>query len=202
MKKKFLFLFFLSLAWTTLFSEDLVQDSFVLEYNKNYTEALDILEKACKQNPHDYLAHLRAAWMAYLTGQMEKSLGYYHKAVVLFPGAIEPHLGKLLPLVSMKKYKEIQIAAKTILRMDGKNYIARKNMAFALYMMQDYESAYKYYFELIKDYPADVEILIGLGWTYLRLGEKKKANYVFLGAYRILPADTRVISGLKASKLP
>ncbi|MCB1190911.1 MAG: tetratricopeptide repeat protein [Leptospiraceae bacterium] len=196
MKKTILILI---LSCASLFSEP-IQESYALESQKQYVKALEVVEGACSTNPHDYLAHLRAGWLAYLSGQMAKSLSYYQKAVVIAPDAIEPRLAQFQPLSVLQNYKQIQVVGKSILRIDRKNYTARKNMAYALYMTGNYKVALQFYIGLVKEYPADMELLIGLAWTYLRMGDKKNAYPTFLAANRIYPGEPRIVEGLQACK--
>ena len=84
--------------------------------------------------------------------------------------------------------------------MDSKNYIARSRIAYSLYLSGQFRGAEKYYIAIVHDYPTDVEMLIGLGWTYLRRGKKRSAREVFERARNIQPDNARIQKGLAAAK--
>ena len=45
-------------------------------------------------------------------------------------------------------------------------------------LLQNYKDAEVYYESIVADYPADTEMQIGLGWSYLKQSNKAKAESV------------------------
>ena len=176
-----------------------LKKSYKLEAAGKYRAALSNLEKMAKKDVGNYFYQLRTGWLAYLSGQMSKSQKYYQKAILLAPRAIEPRIGQLLPLIALGKYKQAQSVAKAILRRDTKNYTARSRMAYALFLSGQYKQAQRFYSSLVKDYPADGNMLIGLGWAQLRRGKRKAALVTFEKARAILPGNKKVAEGIKYS---
>jgi len=177
-----------------------IKESYVLENQKKYSNALVLMIKLANKNPRHYLANLRAGWLAYLNGNLSESVYYYRKAVVLAPNAIEPRLGLMLPLTVLGKFSQVITVGNAILRKDNRNYSARSRIAYALYLAGNVKLAEKYYQSLIQDYPSDAEMFIGLGWALIRQGKKKAACRYFYKADVIYPDNKRVAAGLKACK--
>jgi tetratricopeptide (TPR) repeat protein len=191
--KKLLLLFVFAMA-TEILSDSIV-DSYTQEAKRDYAKALDTMEGLSKENPNDYFIQLRTGWIALVKGDYTKSASYYQKATLLAPNAIEPRLGNVRALLAQGQYKQVDVACKTILKLDSKNYFARSTLAYTNYVLQNYLDAKGYYESIVADYPADTEMQIGLGWSYLKLGEKGKAKSVFALLKKVIPNEERVTSG-------
>lgn len=193
--KKLLILSLLFIFSGSIFSQTLV-DSYTAEGAKNYVKTLEIMEKLSKENGNDYFVQLRTGWIALIKGEYSKSSAYYQKAILLAPNAIEPRLGQIRALLALGQYKQVDVACKTVLKLDSKNYIARSTLAYSSYTAGNYKEAEKYYASVAADYPTDTEMLIGLGWSQLKQGNKDKARDTFTNVQKILPSDERISSGL------
>ena len=158
---------------------DYFEASFNLENRGSYTEALNSVLMILRIDHRNYTAMLRAGWLSYLKGDYKNAIGYYRKAVLLEPEAIEPKLGLTLPLMASKDWREADTVVQKILKSDKDNYLANSRLAYILFSQGRYGEAEKQYQKVISEYPADIEMKLGLGWTYLRMGHKKKAAGVF-----------------------
>ncbi|BDA80565.1 hypothetical protein LPTSP3_g34950 [Leptospira kobayashii] len=194
MKKLSLLFFVLSLSTSSLLA-DSITDSYQLEAKRDYTKALDLLENLSKENPGDYFLQLRTGWIALLKGDYTKSSSYYQKATLIEPNAIEPRLGSIRANLALGQHKQVEVICKTVLKQDSKNYFARSTLAYSYYVMANFKEAEKYYESIVDDYPADTEMLIGLGWSHLKQGKKGKAKEVFGFLTKIIPNEERVSSG-------
>lgn len=174
---------------------DPLADSYGQEAKREFAKALETMEGLSKDNPNEYFYQLRTGWVALIKGDFTKSASYYQKAALLAPNAIEPRLGNVRALLAMGKYKDVDVACKTILKLDPKNYFARSTLAYANYVLANYAEAEKQYESLIVDYPADTEMQIGLGWSLLKQGNKAKAKTIFAALTKIIPKEERVSSG-------
>ncbi len=174
---------------------DPLADSYQLEANKEFAKSLEVMENLSKESPNDYFIQLRTGWVALIKGDFTKSSQYYKKATLLAPNAIEPRLGNIRALLALGNYKQVDIDCRTILKQDSKNYFARSTLAYANYVLANYKEAEKYYESITNDYPADTEMLIGLGWSQLKQGNKAKAKVVFAFLLKIIPNEERVSSG-------
>ncbi|TGL63059.1 hypothetical protein EHQ58_01005 [Leptospira ognonensis] len=178
-----------------LLSADAITDSYVFEYKKEYNKAYEILEPASKEDANDYFLQLRMGWLALLKGDYTKSSSFYQKATLIHPNAIEPRIGYVRALLALGQYKQAEVACKTILKLDSKNYFARSNLAYTYYVLSNYSEAEKIYDSIVDDYPADTEMMIGLGWSFLKQNKKAKANEIFSALIKIIPKEERVSSG-------
>jgi tetratricopeptide (TPR) repeat protein len=194
MKTIFISLLLLFSLEATIFA-DAITDSYIFESKKDYAKAIEVLEAASKETPGDYFLQLRMGWLALIKGEYSKSSGYYQKATLLAPNAIEPRIGNVRALLALGLYKQADVACRTILKQDSKNYFARSTIAYSNYVLANYQESEKYYASIIVDYPADTEMLIGLGWSQLKLLKKEKAKPIFTLLKKILPYEERVTSG-------
>jgi cytochrome c-type biogenesis protein CcmH/NrfG len=140
---------------------------------------------------------LRAGWLSYLKGDYRHSVDYYRKAVFLEPGAIEPKLGLTLPLMASKNWKEAGAVARQVLKVDANNYLASSRLAFILFSQGRYGEAEKQYRKVISGYPADIDMKLGLGWTYFRMGQKRKAAAVFREVLMVRKNNTSAQHGME-----
>ncbi len=177
-----------------------VQDSYTLEGERNFAKALELMEGLAASEPRNYLAHLRAGWLAYLSGQYVKSEVFYRKALVIAPDSIEPRMGLMLPLMALGRYVEAETAGRSGMEKDPKNYTIRSRLAQIYYLSGQFAASEKMYGELSTDYPSDGEMLLGLGWAQLKQGKKPQAKETFGRAGQVLPGNPRVTEGLKAAE--
>lgn len=171
--------------------------SFTYESRKDYDAALRNVLKILQIDPGDYTAVLRAGWLNYLNGSYQNSLIYYRKALSLAPHAIEPRLGLTLPMMALKRWRDTEVQAWKILKIDPKNYYATSRLAFSLFSQGRYRDAERYYRRLITLYPSDIEMKLGLGWTLLRMGRKKSAEKYFAEVLRVRRANASARAGME-----
>jgi tetratricopeptide (TPR) repeat protein len=176
---------------------DYFEASFNHEIRGNYREALNNVLRILRIDHRNYTAMLRAGWLSYLKGDYSSSIGYYHKAISLQPYAIEPELGLTLPLMASKQWKEAGAVARKILNRDKDNYLANSRLAYILFSEGRYEEAEKKYRKVLSEYPSDIEMKLGLGWTYLRMGHRMKAIELFKGVLAVRKKNASAQNGLE-----
>ena len=186
-------------AWFPIFADD-IKESYTQEYKGNYEASYKIMENLINEKPNDYLYQYRAGWVSYMAGKFAQSVSHYTKASVIDAASLEPRIGQLKPLMALGKFREVETVCKSILQLDAKNYTARTTLAYSLYISGDFQSALKYYTEVLKDFPTDIEMLLGVGWSNFKIGKKDKALEAFLKAEKINPWNERVQEGLKYTK--
>lgn len=192
-------LFSVTVAGSGIHPTDL-QNTYTLEYYGKYAEALAALEKLTAENPKEYFFALRAGYVAYLAGKYTRSLEHYQNALLLKADALEPRLGKLMPLIALGQYKQAAIEAQAILRTDPKHYTARIKLAYALYLDGSFAKAEKNYTELAGDYPSDATALLGLGWAQLKQGKRAAAREAFARVKLMFPDSKYADEGLGWAK--
>lgn len=176
---------------------DYFETSFNHESRGNYAAALNSVLRILRIDRRNYTAMLRAGWLSYSKGDYKKSIGYYRKAVLLEPEAVEPRLGLMLPLMVSKQWNAAGTIARKILKFDRGNYLANSRLAYIVFSQGRYGEAEKQYQKVIAWYPADIEMKIGLGWTHLRMGNKKKAAGVFRNVLTVRKNNTSAHYGME-----
>jgi tetratricopeptide (TPR) repeat protein len=214
MSKKILFLvigLFLNLGYgSTLMAEEGpilnrdYQKSFQTSYAKGldnkYDEAIAPLLKLINKYPSDYIVNVRLGYLYFLKGDFKVSIGYYEKGVYIKSKAVEPYQGILLPLMGQKDYKESIRWGQRALKIDPLNYTVLSTVAYACYLNEDYKNATFYYLRLTELYPSDVTMRVGLGWSYLKTGDKIKARKEFIQVLNLSPTNQLAFSGYDLSK--
>ena len=190
----------LIILFTINLSADALKDSYSLEYKGDYEGSLKLMESLISEKPNEYLYQYRAGWVSYMAGKFSQSVSHYSKAVVSEQSSLEPRVGQIKPLLALGKFREVEAVCKSIIQLDSKNYTARTTLAYALYVSGDFQSALKYYLDVLKEYPTDLEMLLGVGWSNFKLGKKDKAYEAFQKAERINPWNERVLEGLRYTK--
>jgi len=173
------------------------ETSFKHESRGDYAAALNDVLRILRVDHRNYTAMLRAGWLSYLKGDYKESIDYYRKSVLLEPEALEPELGLMLPLMASKKWNEAGAVARKILKFEEKNYLANSRLAYIFFSQDRYGEAEKQYRKIISWYPADIEMKIGLGWTYLRMGNKNKAAGVFRDVLMVRKNNTSAHYGME-----
>jgi Flp pilus assembly protein TadD len=154
------------------------------------------MERLIDENSQSYFYQLRAGWLAYMAGNMSKSVDHYQKAIALRPESIEARIGQMLPLTSLGKYEQVETVAFSTLKLDQHNYTAKSRLAYSLYLSGRFKEAEKYYAELVTQYPSDTTMITGLAWSRLKQGKKKSALEAFYQAREILPGNQQVEEGI------
>ena len=163
-------------------------------------EALGTLRGVPANEQATYVFELRRAWLRYLTGRHEAAITGYMKAINWEPGAVEPRLGIMLPLMAMRRWQDVQRAAQQVLRLEPKSYLGISRLAFALYNLGRYADAEKRYRQALAAYPSDVEMRSGLGWCLLQTGDRKGATIQFDKVLAIAPRHASAAAGARAAQ--
>ncbi|MCB9730506.1 MAG: tetratricopeptide repeat protein [Deltaproteobacteria bacterium] len=192
-------------TWTPgAFAEDpakvpeLYESSFAHEATGDIDRALNDVLSILRATPDSYVANLRAGWLYYSKGRYEDSVRFYDKASQLAPKAVEPHLGRMLPLMAAGRWAETERAGKRVLTSSPRNYLATSRMAYAAFVQGRYKEAERLYGEVLGDYPSDTEMMLGLGWTYVKEGRSAEARSMFEAVLLIRRDNVNAKAGLQA----
>ncbi len=185
-----------------VFAEDKISDlfeaSFGHEVQGNYKAALNNIIKLLRQDRKNYTATLRAGWLYYSLGKYDQSIEYYQKAIELKAHAIEPVLGITLPYMAKSQWVDAENYARKVLKKAPANYYANSRIAWILYSQGRYSDALVYYKKVHDWYPSDLEMILGLGYTYLKIGKKEDARKYFQAVLQIRQNNLRALHGLNA----
>lgn len=156
--------------------------------------ALDGLPASAK---YTYMYHVRSGWLLYLAGKFGPSVDAYKLAISKAPGAAEPQLGLLLPLLAARRFGEAASAAQSVLATDPKNSTALSKLAWARYNEGRFQDAADAYKKALVDYPSNVDLRAGLGWSYLKLGRANDAVTELRAVLDIAPKHPTAKAGLE-----
>jgi tetratricopeptide (TPR) repeat protein len=177
---------------------ELFETSFEAETNGDYAKALNSVLEIIRSDTKNYTAILRSGWLFYNNKKYSTSIKCYQKAHKLNPKAIEPLLGLSLPLMSSKAWGKAEGVVKEIIKTDPNNYLANSRLAYILFSQGKYGEAKAVYFRVLQLYPGDIDMKLGLAWTYVRMGYKKKASAWFNGVLKVRRTNVSALAGMDA----
>jgi tetratricopeptide (TPR) repeat protein len=172
--------------------------SYSLEKAGNYAGAAHAITNV--YNPKSYECNLRLGYLKYMLGAYAESGGYYQKSIELMPYAIEPKLGKVLPLAALGKWDDVLAMYVSILKIDPKNSSVNYKLGYIYYTRKQYTLAYKCFEKSVNLYPFDYDALLMFAWTNYRLGRLKEAKLLFHKVLLASPADKSALEGLSLIK--
>ena len=158
---------------------DLFESSIAQESTGNIDRALSETLEVLKLDPNHYLGNYRAAWLYYYKGNYQQSINYYEKAATLKPDSVEAKLGLLLPLMAQKNWTKAEALARKLYAKAPYNYYAGSRLAYIFYAQGKYDEAETQYKKVIEAFPSETDMILGLGWTYLKQGKKQSARDAF-----------------------
>ncbi len=165
--------------------------SFGYERTQAYEDAVRSLAPVYEAYPNGYTVNLRMGWLFYLNGNYSNAVAHYEVAEAAAPSALEPKLGRLLPLLSQERWAEAEAVGYQIVSVDHYSYYGNLRLAAALRMQGKVESAYQVALKMVTAYPTDVAYLVELARIAEARGEGDEARRLF-GEILILDPENEV----------
>ena len=179
------------------------QKSYDEEALGHFEAALIALNEAPTASPNAaYVAELRRGWLLYRMGKNVESAASYRRSLAFAPASIEARVGLLAPLGVLRRWNDLEAAARDVLSRDPGNYQGTIRLAFALYSQARFADAVGYYRSLLQAYPSDVDAGAGLGWSLLKLGKKEEAAAAFARVLEVAPRNALASDGARAAAQP
>jgi tetratricopeptide (TPR) repeat protein len=175
---------------------ELFELSFAHEIKGKPDQALSDVRKILARDKNHYIANLRAGWLAYLNAKYSESIRYYKKATRIAPNAVEPLLGLMLPMMASRMWTDAEKIGGQVLKRAPANYLAGSRLAYIYFSQGRYAKAETEYIKVLGNFPSEVEMMLGLGWTYLRQGKKAEARKMFEQALSIRRKNLNARAGL------
>jgi tetratricopeptide (TPR) repeat protein len=169
--------------------------SYAAEARGDYGGALELLERLGPAGGA-YVAQLRTGWLHYLVGRHAQAAEAYQRAMTLEPAAVEAHLGAMLPLMALRRWKDAERIGEEVLTMAPGDFTATSRLAYIQYSQGQWERAEPLYRRALAAWPASAEMRTGLGWTLLKLGRFKEAREAFEAVLLFAPDHLRAREGL------
>lgn len=174
---------------------DLFRQSYAAEARGDYGGALEVLDRLGPAGG-GYVAQLRRGWLHHLAGRHAPAAEAYQRAVALEPAAVEPHLGAMLPLMALRRWKDAERMGERALALAPGDFTATSRLAFIQYSQGQWARAEPLYRRALAAWPASAEMRAGLGWTLLKLGRFKEAREAFEAVLAYAPDHASAREGL------
>lgn len=164
-----------------------------LDYERvqDYQNAIRALSSVYEALPNGYTVNLRMGWLFYLNGNHANAAAHYDVATKAAPMALEPKLGRLLPLLAQGRWSEAETLAYQVVSVDHYNYYGNLRLAIALRMQGKTDAAYQIALKMVGAYPSDVLHLAELAQIQDARGEKAEARRIF-GEVLLLDPENEV----------
>lgn len=174
----------------------LYRESYALEAKGNFAGALAKVRDAKQAGSNVYFASIRMGWLAYLAGDYTSSMASYAEAIVAEPTAVEPRLGRTLPLLAAGNWRELERQSRDVLALDAQNALGLYRLAVAQYNSGNFADAAATYQKLVTAYPSDLDYKTGLGWSLLKQGRAANARPLFEAVLAVSPDNLNALKGL------
>jgi len=178
--------------------ENAFSKSYIYEYEKEYTKAIDELRAVYQAD--SYEINIRLGWLHYSAGIHTESSAYYEKAIELKPYSVEARFGFTYPLSALGNWSQVKTQYIKILEIDEMNTLANYQLGLLLYNAEDFTIALKHFEKVVNQYPFDYDGTIMFGWTYFKLGKLREAEVLFKKALLMKPGDVSAMEGLELVK--
>jgi len=175
---------------------DIYQRSYDQEATQLYVQALTGFETMPAAEKGSYAYNVRRAWLLYVNGRHAEAVAAYDDALAKAPASAEAQLGKMLPLMALRRWADVDAAARLVLASSPHNYLAESRQAWALYNLGRFADAHKAYAALVQLYPADVDMRAGMAWSLLKLGKSTDAAAEFRRVLELAPRHATARQGL------
>ena len=179
---------------------ELYQESYELEAAGKNEEALGRLHALPEAQRSTYFYRLREGWLYSLLGKHGGAGASSRAAARVEPSAVEPRLGAMLPEMALGLWRDAERDAREVLKIAPRNYLASSRLAFVLFSLGRYQEAEKFYRAVVADYPADLEMRAGVGWSLLKQGKRVDAARMFAEILAVSPRFPAAASGAEACR--
>lgn len=201
MKKLILLFIAVSSSVSLALSDKEIRDAYYKSYNyekiQNYNSAINSLVPVYQAHSQTYTVNLRLGWLYYLSKQYANALEHYDIAIKVAPNSIEAKLGRLLPLLSQKRYAQVEKEAFEILKTDHYNFYANLRLAYALRQQKKHELAEQIALKMMSLYPLDVSFMIEYALIRHARGDTKSAVSTFYNVLILDPENVTAKNYLK-----
>lgn len=174
------------------------KDSYAFEKDGEYAKAIEKIKSVYEVD--SYEANLRLGWLNYLSGQFYESIGFYSKAISIYPYAIEARFGMAYPAYALGKIDDVMTQYLKIIEIDPQNTLANYRLGLIYYGKGNYEKAEACFEKVVNLYPFDYDSLLMFAWTKLKLQKFREAKVLFNKVLIYNPGDASATEGLQYVK--
>ena len=149
--------------------------SYEYERAQDYDNAIRALSPVYEAYPSGYTVNLRMGWLFYLNGNFANAVAHYEVAGAAAPSALEPKLGRLLPLMAQGRWDSAEALAYQIVSVDHYSYYGNLRLGIALRMQGKLDAAYQVVLKMATAYPTDTLFLQELARLAVARGDQDEA---------------------------
>jgi len=171
-------------------------------YVGEYPQATRHFRQALARQPRWEGLHTGLGWSRYRVGRYHLALEAFQAALGLDPRYRDAAVGRAYALFELRRYAEALPELAPLTREGAYFYFpapnsdveeVRSRYAWCLYYTGGYQQARDEFAKGLQAHPQREGLHNGLGWTYLKLGDRAKARESFERALRLEPdyADAR-----------
>ena len=172
--------------------------SYRLEAKKQYVEAGQSIEALAAAG--NELAQLRLAWLSYLQGKYEPAERAYAAIIERSPNAIEPRLGRMLPLMAAKRWDDAISEGQMVLNQSAWDYTAHVRLLACEEAKGEWDLVEKRATQLAANFPTDPTALVYIGRAKAFKGDKVAAREAYLQVLERVPGNAEAAAQLKVLK--
>lgn len=170
-------------------NELLTKKGYILMNMKDFSAAIDTLERAVEINPSDPDALINLSLSYYNTGDYQKSLDFIDRALTIEHSEFALY-HKGLILQTYQRYDEAIDVFKALLNSDEYKGEALQEISHILFLQGKFEDSLELNLQAIENEPLNYWFWFNLGLCYLELGRYYRAIDAFQNALTINPFFT------------
>ena len=172
--------------------------SYKLEARKHYAEAAKPME-ALANKGNDF-AQLRVAWLAYLQGKYDESERIYAAVIERKPSALEPRLGRMLPLMAAKRWDDAIAEGQAALTQSAWDYTAHVRVLACEEALGQWPVVETHAANLAAAFPSDATALVYLARAKAQKGDKAAAKEAYDQVLERAPTNAEAAAQVKRLK--
>jgi tetratricopeptide (TPR) repeat protein len=153
--------------------------SYEYERTQDYENAIRALSPVYEAYPSGYTVNLRMGWLFYLNGNFTNAVAHYEAASSAAPSALEPKLGRLLPLMAQGRWDSTEALAYQVVSVDHYSYYGNLRLGIALRMQGKLDAAYQVILKMATAYPTDTLFLQELARLAVARGDEDEAARLY-----------------------
>lgn len=158
----------------TFLIRDAYFKSYAHEAKKEYSEAIQSLQRLHQKYPTGYTLNLRIGYLYYLKKEYNFAIKHYQRASKTLPNSNEAKLGLTRVYLAQKSYKKAEKLAFAMLKTDYYSFYGNLYAIEALVGQEEYKTALAIINKMLAIFPTNITYLEQLALLY------QKTNHQYL----------------------
>jgi tetratricopeptide (TPR) repeat protein len=181
-------------------AEDPWKQSYKLESQGNFAEAIKALQPVLEQNRNHEFALTRSAWLHYLHKQYNTSVKQYESALKINPQSLDAKIGVMLPLMAQSRWNEAKKHGLEALKVAPYQYYAHIRVMACEEALQQWDTLFKHSNEIYRYYPADSTVVLYLARSASVVGKNDIALSAYSAVLQRAPDNLEAIRFMASQK--